>query len=55
MKGVSFDKRYNRFIARIYFDGKSKQIGTYRTHWDAQAAYEAERAKHPDKRTKLAA
>lgn len=37
-KGVSFDKRVNKYIARIYKDGKQYYIGSYLTLEEAKQA-----------------
>lgn len=41
VKGVSFDKRFGWFQARIKANGRQQTIGVYRTIEEAAAAYEA--------------
>ena len=40
-KGYSFDKTYNKYVARIYRDGKSVFLGRYDNAADARKAYES--------------
>lgn len=37
--GVTFDKRQNRFVSKIYFDGVHRNIGSYSNSEDAFNAY----------------
>ena len=38
-RGVSYDKRTNKWIARIFVNGKSKFLGNYSTELDAYKSY----------------
>jgi hypothetical protein len=39
-KGVSWDKRAKRWQARIYFNGKNKNLGTFKTELEASNIYQ---------------
>jgi hypothetical protein len=40
-KGVSYDKKRNKYAAKIKKDGKIAYLGRFNTPWEASAAYQA--------------
>jgi hypothetical protein len=44
--GVRLDKRYGRYYASIYYDGRKHGLGGYTTPEEAHAAYVAAKRKH---------